>query len=194
MYAKYQDLCLYYEEARLKIGSKDIKTFLTIKNPTKLEHHIGIVMLYLVAFLDKTIRSCTNKSNQSNTDFTLHQTTWTHIITSLRQMSSTKLFNYFKITRKELETYTLGSGVVREMDRYLHSIPGMKFSTTSANSPNTNKMYEFVYKVYELAKFLQEICVRMDSTIIPEKLATEKKANLRHELSVRTLMRHNKDG
>jgi hypothetical protein len=178
LYLKYQNLCLYYEEAKSEIGLNNIKSFLNIKNPSKLEQSIGVVLMYISAFLDTTIMLFPSKIRPWDTDFTLRTNSWTYIVTSLKKLSSKKLLNYFQVTRKEIETYPLSKRTVVELEKHMHSIPGMKFSITSANSANTNKMYIFVYKIYEIAKFLQQVFEFIQNPILPNKMNSKSKGLL----------------
>ena len=72
------------------------------------------------------------------------------------------------------------------MSKYLHPIPGMKFSTTSANSSTTNKIYNYIYKIYEVAQFLQKVYEKIDTPIIPNKMNEVKKKTLRKQISTQS--------
>lgn len=55
LYLKYQSLCLDYEEAKSAVTLNCVRTFINIKNPSRIEHNVGISLMYLAAFLDKII-------------------------------------------------------------------------------------------------------------------------------------------
>lgn len=151
----------------------NIKVFLNIKNPSKLEQNIGTVLVYLTAHLDNTIMLAPKKIK--NKEFLLRNKTWIFIIAQLKKISTLKLYKYLNNARKELESWPIGEITVKEMNKLLHSIPGMKFSMTSSNSTNTNKMYDYVYKVHELCYLLVEVQQKIDGTIIPKKLPEKHK-------------------
>lgn len=55
LYEEYQVLMIDFENNRSQINLKSIRLFLSIVNPSKLEHNIGIVLLYILAHLDNTV-------------------------------------------------------------------------------------------------------------------------------------------
>jgi len=111
-YHDYQALCLEYEEAFAKVSLNSIKSFLSVKNPNKLEHNMGIVLVYLASFLDSAIMLGSDKDMSTETDFIMRTKSWTAVVSSLKKMSSKKLYKYLKKARTEMETYPLGIRVV----------------------------------------------------------------------------------
>lgn len=103
-----------------------------------------------------------------------------------------KLFDYFKIARKELEEYPVCKNMIKEINKCVHPIPGMKFTTTSMNAKCTTLLYEYWYQLYNLIKFLSEVFVKIDSTIIPDRVSPEKQATLQKELDLKSFIRENK--
>ena len=69
----------------------------------------------------------------------------------------------------------------------------MKFSTTSANSNNTNKLYEFIFSVYSIAALLSDVQQRIEKMIIPMKIPEYRKENLEKELDLQSFINHSKD-
>jgi hypothetical protein len=190
IYNRYQDLCLYYEETVKTINLRWIKVFLNIKSPSKLEKNIGTVLVYLAAHLDSSIMLSPVKTK--NKVFSLRNNTWTFILSQLKKISSAKLYKYLTLARKELESYPICELTTKEMSKLLHSIPGMKFSMTSANSANSNKLYDHVYRVYELCQLFVEVHHKIDSTIIPKKLPGKHRATVQKELYMQSFVKHNK--
>lgn len=91
-----------------------------------------------------------------------------------------------------MEDCPLGKFYVQEIWKYAHSIPGMKFSTTSANSLNTNKLYNYIYSLYSIAALFLEAQKRIDATIIPKKIQESRKKALQEELNFQEFAENNK--
>ena len=98
LYEKYQLCYINYEESKREITLKTIKIFLNIKNPSKLEENIGIIMMYFIAYMDKTIHSPLKTGNiqETNTNFILENKSWTYIVSSLKKISMKKIFHHLK--------------------------------------------------------------------------------------------------
>ena len=94
LYEKYQNLYIEYEEKKKEISQKTIKIFLNIKNPNKLELHLGIVLSYFTAYLDRSIPQAGSKAHKSSTNFKIQNKNWMNIVTSLRKLTSKKILNY----------------------------------------------------------------------------------------------------
>lgn len=110
------------------------------------------------------------RADKSGFEFKLQKKTWTYIISTLKQkFSAKKLLTSMLTCRKELESFPIHPKVTSSLQKYLHPVPGMKFSTTSANSPNTNKLYHFVYSIFQLAKFLNKVEDQVNGVVLPTK-------------------------
>ena len=76
LYYKYQDLCLYYEEARNKVQLKHLRKFIDVKNPSKIEQNIGIVLTYLASFLDVNIMLYSTNTSSNPKEMRLANKSW----------------------------------------------------------------------------------------------------------------------
>lgn len=166
LYLKYQDLCLYYEDARRKVQLKHLKALVDIKTPNKIEHNIGIVLLYLSSFLDTTTMLYSSNPHFNPKEIKLTNKSWKTIVTVFKKLSIKRIFGYLTYARREIETYQIGEGVVRELDKCVHSIPGMKYTTTSMHSNATKVLYEYCYQIYQMFKLFSEVFEKIDSVKI----------------------------
>ena len=103
LYLKYQDLCLYYEEARKKLKLQHLKQLIDIKTPSKIEHNIGLILLFLVSNLTNS----DSKLQAEKFEARVTNKPWITVLSSIRQKGVKKVYTSLRQVRSNLELYPI---------------------------------------------------------------------------------------